>query len=99
VTFALSLRTSVPAISWITLRITNARPSAISRSCSTPAPLRRIGLHITASSPSASSAVVTNANGNASASGKPKADCAKIAMYAPKVRNSPWAKFTSFSTP
>ena len=99
VTFALSLRTSVPATSWITLRRTNARPSAISSSWRTPAPLRRIGRHITNSRPSASAAVVTNANGSASASGKPNADCAKTAMYAPNVRSSPCAKFTSFSTP
>ena len=74
-------------------------PEGHEHSCITPAPLRRIGRHITNSMASASSAVVTNANGSAKPSGKPSAERETSAMYAPNVKSSPCAKFTSFSTP
>ena len=58
----------------MTLRITNASPSAMSSSCSTPAPLRRIGRHITNSMRERERAVVTKANGSAEPSGRPSAE-------------------------
>ena len=86
-------------MSWIPLRITNASPIAISRSCSRPACLARIGRHIMPSDATPSAAVSATATRAAMTIGRPIVTLNRKATYAPNVSMSPWAKLTSLSVP
>lgn len=75
-----SVRISLPQNHWIPERITKASPIDINSSCRRPAPLPRIGRHISRSESRPSSAVVAIAKKIAATSGIPQVTLTRYAM-------------------
>jgi hypothetical protein len=94
-----SKRMSVLQNHWTIARSRNARPIDIRISWRKPARFFRIGPQRRRSKSIPRSAVATIAQKTATTSGRPQVTFTRYAMYAPKVRKSPWAKLTSLRIP